>query len=31
MIALHVFPRTGHLPQIERRSEVAQLLRRIVR
>jgi pyruvate dehydrogenase E2 component (dihydrolipoamide acetyltransferase) len=31
MIALHVFPRTGHLPQIERRSEVARLLRRLVR
>ncbi|WP_062205227.1 acetoin dehydrogenase dihydrolipoyllysine-residue acetyltransferase subunit [Aureimonas sp. AU12] len=30
-IALHVFARTGHLPQIERRTEVARLLRRHVR
>ncbi|KQT52425.1 hypothetical protein ASG62_14455 [Aureimonas sp. Leaf427] len=30
-IALHVFPQTGHLPQMERRGEVAKLLRQLVR
>lgn len=30
-VALHVFPRTGHLPQMERRADVARLLRQLVR
>ncbi|MBB3952468.1 acetoin dehydrogenase dihydrolipoyllysine-residue acetyltransferase subunit [Aureimonas jatrophae] len=30
-IALHIFARTGHMPQIEQRAEVARLLRELVR
>lgn len=30
-VALHVFPATGHMPQIERRTELAKLLRELTR
>ncbi|WP_062231841.1 acetoin dehydrogenase dihydrolipoyllysine-residue acetyltransferase subunit [Aureimonas sp. N4] len=30
-VALHVFPRTGHMPQFEQRAEVARLLRELTR
>lgn len=30
-VALHVFPRTGHMPQFEQRIEVARLLRELTR
>lgn len=30
-IALHVFPRTGHMPQIEQKGDVARLLRELTR
>ncbi|KTR05698.1 hypothetical protein NS365_09855 [Aureimonas ureilytica] len=30
-VALHVFPRTGHMPQIEQRADVARLLRELTR
>ena len=30
-VALHVFPRTGHMPQVEQRAEVARLLRELTR
>jgi pyruvate dehydrogenase E2 component (dihydrolipoamide acetyltransferase) len=30
-IALHIFARTGHMPQIEQRAEVARLLRELAR
>lgn len=30
-IALHLFPRTGHLPQIEQKGDVARLLRELTR
>jgi pyruvate dehydrogenase E2 component (dihydrolipoamide acetyltransferase) len=30
-IALHVFPRTGHMPQIEQKGDVARLLHELTR
>jgi pyruvate dehydrogenase E2 component (dihydrolipoamide acetyltransferase) len=30
-VALHVFPRTGHMPQFEQRAAVARLLQELTR